>query len=50
MNHDHIERERFPQITKKYETEVRKSFSVSLHSMVESITKKMVDIKKVKKL
>lgn len=49
MNHDHIERERFPKITKKYETEARKSFSVSLDSMVKAITQKMVKIKKVKK-
>lgn len=49
MNHDHIERERFPKVTKKYEDEMRKTFSATMKMTLDSITKKMVGFKKEKK-
>lgn len=47
--HDHIERERFPKVTKQYENTMKKTFSVTMKKTVDSIAKKMVEFKKEKK-
>jgi len=44
----HIERERYPKVTRGYENDMRKSFNTVINNSVAYITKKMVDMKKSK--